>query len=97
MIIGTSEVMRKAVRKSDILGRVGGDEFVAVMPRTDLEAAQGVLWRIYSELSKYNKSNRAVPISISFGLAVCDEPEKALDDTYIEADRYMYRQKNERQ
>lgn len=97
MIVVAAEVMSKAIRKSDILARVGGDEFIAVMPRTDQEAAQGVLWRIYSELSKYNKSSGAVPISISFGLAVCDEPEKALDDTYIEADRYMYRQKNERQ
>ena len=97
MIIDTAEVIRKAIRNSDILARIGGDEFVAVMPRTDREAAQGVLWRIYSELSKYNKGNSAVSISISFGLAVCDEPEKALDDTFIEADRYMYRQKNERQ
>lgn len=97
VIIDTAEVMRKAIRKSDILARVGGDEFVALMPRTDREAAQGVLWRIYSELSKFNKGCSAVPISISFGLAVCDEPEKALDDTFIEADRYMYRQKNERQ
>ncbi len=97
MIIDTAEVMRKAIRKSDILARVGGDEFVAVMPRTDREAAQGVLWRIYSELSKHNKGSSVAPISISFGLAVCDEPEKALDDTFIEADHYMYRQKNERQ
>ncbi len=97
MIIDTAEVMRKAIRKSDILARVGGDEFVALMPRTDQGAAEGVLSRIYSELSRYNEASCAVPISISFGLAVCDEPEKALDDTFIEADRYMYRQKNERQ
>lgn len=95
-IIDTAEVMKKVIRRNDILARVGGDEFVTIMPRTDREAAEGIVSRICSELSSYNEISRTVPISISFGLAVCDEPEKALDDTLIEADRYMYRQKNER-
>ncbi|MGM0651724.1 MAG: diguanylate cyclase [Bacillota bacterium] len=95
-IIDTAEVMKRVIRRNDILARVGGDEFVTIMPRTDREAAESIVSRIYSELSSYNEVSCPVPISISFGLAVCDEPEKALDDTLIEADRYMYRQKNER-
>lgn len=91
-----AEVLKTSIRKGDVLARVGGDEFVIVMPRTDRTAGEGVLKRIYSSLEIFNQKPGELPIGLSLGLAVSAGPEEDLEETFIEADRIMYRQKPRR-
>ncbi|NLY39889.1 MAG: diguanylate cyclase [Firmicutes bacterium] len=86
-------VLKKALRKSDIIARVGGDEFVLLMPRTDQKAMEKVAARIRMEIENYNRQHWDLPISMSIGMAVSKGPAQSLEETYIAADSLMYRDK----
>jgi diguanylate cyclase (GGDEF)-like protein/PAS domain S-box-containing protein len=90
-------ILKSAVRKGDVLARVGGDEFVVVMPRTDQAAGEGVIDRVAKEMELYNReSGAAFNLNISLGLAIADSSAEQLADVYVQADRNMYRRKKER-
>lgn len=85
-------ILLNSIRLGDVVARVGGDEFVIIMQRTDSISAEGVICRINAGIDDYNQYS-ALPIGASLGLAVTGGPDKSVEDTYIEADRDMYRQK----
>jgi diguanylate cyclase (GGDEF)-like protein len=47
-----AKVLKTSMRAKDIMGRWGGDEFVAIMPKTDLENAKKIVERLKSQLGK---------------------------------------------
>ncbi len=96
VLIDCATILKSTVRKGDILVRIGGDEFVMIMPRTDREAGEGVLQRIENELEEYNRQSAYPPVSISFGLAISESAAQTMAETYVEADRIMYARKQTR-
>jgi diguanylate cyclase len=90
-----AKVLRANMRAKDIVGRWGGDEFVAVMPNTDLENAKKVLERIKSQLGKMEilAEGRRFKLSISAGVVQCGENFQSWLDMVKEADRLMYEEK----
>ncbi|MCJ7830993.1 MAG: diguanylate cyclase, partial [Dehalococcoidia bacterium] len=66
-------VFRKALRVSDILGRYGGDEFLAILPETNRDEAQRVGQRIVSLLAEHpfrlTDSVQQEPLEVSIGVA----------------------------
>jgi two-component system, cell cycle response regulator len=73
----------RALRADDIPIRWGGDEFVAVLPNTDSEAAQLVVERIRKALAA---SNFPTPVSVTVGIA---SGRAAADDLLRDADRAL--------
>jgi diguanylate cyclase (GGDEF)-like protein len=67
------EVLDEEFRKVDILGRYSGDQFVAILPDTDVPLALVVAQRIRSRMSTEGFSQEGadelVPLCLSFGLA----------------------------
>ena len=94
MLVYCAAVLKDSLRQSDILARVGGDEFAAVLIATDSEAGEEVCRRIRDKLTSMNEGIFDLPISLSLGLATAVNPEEGnLYDLLKKADDLMYRDK----
>lgn len=89
--------MMSSVREEkDVVIRTGGDEFVILLQRASLEAAQNVAQRVAREISAHDfiASGEVIHLSVSWGLA---EFHDDLDTAIQQADADMYRMKQARQ
>lgn len=89
-----AQVIKRALRRSDILARIGGDEFVVLLPRTDEITGKRILERIQLSIDKNNQEHPGLPLSVSFGMATADTPEQPLKEVYKKADDLMYQKKH---
>lgn len=88
-----AKVLGQSLRQSDILARVGGDEFFVILPRTTIDVGLEVVQRMHINIDLYNRNNRDFPLSISVGIATAESNDKTLEQVYSEADERMYREK----
>jgi two-component system, cell cycle response regulator len=92
-------ILRRCLRATDLLGRYGGEEFLAVLPQVDLEAARTAAERLRQGLESsfiHLESGAEVGITGSFGVAARDEiaaPVTA-DQLVSLADRRLYEAKS---
>lgn len=90
------DIMRNTLRASDTIVRYGGDEFVLVLPDTNLEQAECAIGRLLRNIDIWNRSGeiRGVTLGMSHGVAEYRKgitPEELVD----EADRRMYEVKKQ--
>jgi two-component system cell cycle response regulator len=93
-----ADALRRCLRGTDLLGRYGGEEFLAVLPQVDLEAACAAAERLRQGLEGVPvplQSGARVGITGSFGVASRDElPAQATGDLLVSlADRRLYEAK----
>ncbi|NDI78884.1 GGDEF domain-containing protein [Psychrilyobacter sp. BL5] len=97
LIRNISEMLRSSVRKSDIVSRMGGDEFLIIFPECGIEGAEKVMRRLGEKMRVYNEvSQKYYRASVSFGISgfsSCDA--RTLEDLLVEADNRMYAMKKE--
>jgi diguanylate cyclase (GGDEF)-like protein len=85
------ELARKTVRSVDSLARWGGEEFMIVLPDTELESAERLADRIKEKIEKYNFDTIG-SLTVSFGVAQLKDSDE--EDTLIKrADDALYRAK----
>jgi FOG: GGDEF domain len=98
VLVKVAKVLRTSMRAKDIVGRWGGDEFVAILPNTDLENAKKIVERLKSQLGKMEilAEGRRFKVSISAGVVQCGENFQSWLDMIKEADRLMYEDKNKK-
>jgi diguanylate cyclase (GGDEF)-like protein len=67
-----SALLRDELRKVDVAGRIGGDEFAVLMPRADLDGAMLLAERVRAKVAATSVSvgERQVAMSVSIGMAV---------------------------
>ena len=90
-----AEVLRMTFRESDVIARVGGDEFCALIRTTSHSSQQAPVERIEQNLNEFHDAReRRYRLSLSVGAFPYD-PEKpcSLSELMEQADRLMYRQK----
>jgi diguanylate cyclase (GGDEF)-like protein len=91
------EVLAKAVDTPACAARIGGDEFVVLMPATDERGAQAVRERLHSVLDMNNQFYPGHPLSFAIGAATCpaggslDAAAQAADHAMYEAKAAHYR------
>lgn len=88
------EVLNKAIDPPGNAARMGGDEFVVVLPNVDETGAQTVLENIRALIEMNNQYHSSdPPLSVAAGVAICRH-YKDLEQTALEADRAMYEDKH---
>jgi diguanylate cyclase (GGDEF)-like protein len=89
-----AEILNESIRKSDILGRIGGEEFAIFLPETNQEEAFKIAERIRVKVenTKINLNNKKVSITTSLGVYTSNVLE--LDELIKFADENLYKAKN---
>jgi len=90
----TADLLRSVVRESDVLARIGGDEFVILLPATDVVSVKNIMARVKQSLLEYNAEHSDLPVELSLGAATAEKNN--LIEAFKLADKRMYANKAER-
>lgn len=96
VLVSFADTIRNLLRKGDLLGRLGGEEFVVVLGSAGLPDAKGLAERLRAAVAESNcLSDDDTPIAVtaSFGLALHDGQE-SLKQLLARADEALYRAKH---
>lgn len=97
VLLKMSELLRRKLRKSDWIGRFGGDEFLVVLPETPLERAVILAKRLQNFL-KFHQPLKSLPFKLTLSIGVSeildktDTARKVID----RADKDLYKLKSSR-
>jgi len=87
---------KASIREVDILGRYGGDEFVILLPETDLENALPVADRLRMAICSKPVQTPVgdIPLSVSIGVATLTDVIRTFDELIEKADEALFRSKD---
>ncbi len=96
-LIDLAGILKKTFRDSDIIARIGGDEFVVLLESTG-ENDEILMTRLYENIKDHHaEGTRRYKLSISVGAAQFDsENPISIDELLSKADTLMYAQKRKR-
>lgn len=90
-LIGFGRLLASAVRRGDIVGRMGGDEFGLLLMDTSAAAAADVMERVRAEVGHLTLPRfPGVTLRASFGVAELTDADMELDDLVERADAALY-------
>lgn len=91
-LVEVADRLRSVVRPTDTVARIGGDEFIVILPDlADLETAHDFRDRLADVLCRPMPwQGRELSLSASVGLFSTTDPEASIDDILAAADRSMY-------
>lgn len=85
------------LRRGDLFGRIGGEEFAALFPRCEPDQAEKIAERLQREVRRlsFNHEGAAFAVTLSQGLTSLRPDDGNLDALYVRADAAMYRAKRQ--
>ncbi|PRX29913.1 response regulator receiver modulated diguanylate cyclase [Orenia metallireducens] len=98
LITDAATVLKDTFRDSDIIGRIGGDEFVVISIDSSKESIELLKKRLVDKIKAHNKhENRSYQLSMSIGIVEYDPNHPVdMDELLKEADDLMYLEKQQR-
>lgn len=92
-----AESGRAALRRGDVFGRIGGEEFAAVFPGCAPDMAMQVAERLQREIQRlsFSHDNQTFGITVSQGLTSLTAEDESLDTLFARADAAMYEAKRQ--
>ena len=92
-----SKTISGLLRKSDIFGRVGGEEFVVCLPRANIETGLLMAQKFCNNIANIKSKKQSlseVEITASFGVTALNGRQLTLEEMMAEADEELYRAKS---
>lgn len=86
-----ADAMKTACRADDIIARIGGDEFLILLPKTDAAQAASIVERIKENMGIVHFNGMSA--SVSFGVETRTESSQSTDEVMNSAERNMYQAK----
>ncbi|HLB13671.1 MAG TPA: MASE1 domain-containing protein [Burkholderiales bacterium] len=95
LLVALAALLRGRLRTSDLLARVGGDEFAIALPHTGGDQAQALAEQLIEAIGShpFQAAGRPVTITVSIGIALFPEDGVTVDELLAHADAAMYRAK----
>lgn len=90
-----ADTLRATLRSCDLLGHIGGEEFVVVLTETQAPEAQRTAERLRGVIEKLRTPWKGSELgcTVSIGVATLDRKDKSFDDLMEDADKALYRAK----
>ena len=98
-IAGAAEVLRRTFRESDVIARIGGDEFAVLAADATADEIKGITKRLRENIRSYNdQCKQRYALSLSLG-AVCApaDTDLPIEELVARADKAMYEHKHRRE
>ena len=95
MLVMVAEAIRRAVPDRAYAARVGGDEFVVLLANASLEELERIVEGIQKECGCCSHEDFGAPC-VATGYGIMTQPHQDLKEVIYEADKQMYRDKNDR-
>jgi diguanylate cyclase (GGDEF)-like protein len=93
LLVKVAQLLQSCFRESDVVARIGGDEFSALVADADEPEAKLIYARIYQEIECWNNTRDQEVLSLSVGFSSSAHPEIKLRELFKRADDNMYREK----
>ncbi|MFG6375051.1 MAG: sensor domain-containing diguanylate cyclase [Desulfovibrio sp.] len=93
LLIIAASLLRGGLRKTDCVGRIGGDEYLALLPNCNLAKGKKLVEFIRARFDNYNKNHGMMPVFASIGLACGISRNERLSEIMSRADEAMYEDK----
>jgi two-component system cell cycle response regulator len=97
VLVKLAEVASDNLRSVDLVARLGGEEFVVVMPESNAQTAMQVAERLCAQVAESSvplPDGSPLSVTISIGVATCESAEEMADDLLERADGALYAAKN---
>lgn len=94
VLVKVARAMKAATRETDVVGRWGGEEFLIVLPETDLPAAMRVAERVRDSVNQlaFSRGVQQAHVTLTLGVSSLRDGE-ALEEAIARGDAAMYRGK----
>jgi diguanylate cyclase (GGDEF)-like protein len=95
VLTGVATILKNNLREFDMVARWGGEEFLVMLPRTNIEGATQAADKLHKAINEYQISHEDVVLkpTLSFGVA-CGDADIHFDECVRQADRRLYKAKH---
>ena len=92
VLIKVSEILLSGLRCTDIIGRIGGEEFAAILPETELQQGLQIAERLRKAVEQLplEVDGKNITVTISLGASQSNIADKEMDNALIRADSALY-------